>query len=81
MVIDYMMESNVKVSMLMDFSIYSKVYGSFNNGQLTSGTIIRRINGKDKANSKITWNSDHYLIQEKADVITFREKSFIHLPV
>ncbi len=75
-VTDYMMESNVKVSLLMDFSIYSKVFGSFNNGLLTSGSIIRRVNGKDKANSKITWNIDHYTILEKNEVITLKEKIF-----
>ncbi len=72
--IEYIMESNVKISLLMDFALYSKVYGSFNNGVLTSGSIIRRINGKDKANSKITWKVDRYLIQDKDESIELKEK-------
>jgi hypothetical protein len=70
----YIMESNVKISLLMDFALYSKVIGSFNNGILISGSIIRRINGKDKANSKITWQNDRYLIQDKDESIELREK-------
>ena len=73
-IVEYSMESNVKISLLMDFALYSKVFGSFNNGILTSGSIIRRVNGKDKANSKITWQNDRYLIQDKDESIELREK-------
>jgi hypothetical protein len=73
-IVEYIMESNVKISLLMDFALYSKVYGSFNNGVLTTGSIIRRINGKDKANSKITWLNDRYLIQDKDESIELKEK-------
>jgi hypothetical protein len=73
-IVEYIMESNVKVSLIMDFALYSKVLGTFNNGVLTSGSIIRRLNGKDKANSKITWQNDHYVIQDKDESIQIKEK-------
>jgi hypothetical protein len=72
--VEYIMESNVKVSILMDFSLYSKVSGSFYNGMLTFGSIIRRVNGHDKANSMITWHNDRYLIQDKDASIELKEK-------
>lgn len=73
-IVEYSMESNVKISLLMDFELYSKVFGSFNNGILTSGSIIRRINGKDKANASITWQKDRYLIKDKEESIELKEK-------
>ena len=73
-IVEYIMESNVKITLLMDFALYSKVLGTFNNGVLTSGSIIRRLNGKDKANSKITWQTDHYVIQDKDESIMIKEK-------
>jgi hypothetical protein len=72
--VEYSMESNVKVSMLLDFSLYSKVLGSFSNGFLTYGSIIRRVNGHDKANARITWHNDRYLIQDKDESIELKEK-------
>jgi len=72
--VEYIMESNVKVSVIMDFALYSKVIGSFDKGMLTSGSIVRRVNGKDKANSKITWLNDRYLIQDKSESIELKEK-------
>ena len=73
-IVEYIMESNVKVSLIMDFALYSKVLGTFNNGVLTSGSIVRRLNGKDKANAKITWQTDHYVIQDKDESIQIKEK-------
>ena len=72
--IEYLMESNVKISLIMDFVLYSKVVGSFTSGMLTSGSVIRRVNGKDKANAKITWQTDRYLIQDKEESIELKEK-------
>jgi hypothetical protein len=54
--------------------LYSKVFGTFNNGQLTSGSVLRKVNGKDKANAKITWQNDRYLIQDKDESIELKEK-------
>jgi hypothetical protein len=73
-VVEYSMESNVKISLIMDFVLYSKVFGTFNNGLLTSGSVLRKVNGKDKANAKITWQNDHYLIQDKDGNIELKEK-------
>jgi hypothetical protein len=73
-IVEYIMESNVKITLLMDFALYSKVLGTFNNGVLTSGSIIRRLNGKDKANYKITWQNDHYIIQDNDESIQIKEK-------
>ena len=73
-IVEYSMESNVKISLLMDFALYSKVFGSFNNGILTSGSIIRRVNGKDKANAIITWQKDRYLIKDMEEIIELKEK-------
>ena len=73
-IVEYSMESNVKISLLMDFALYSKVFGSFNNGILTSGSIIRRVNGKDKANAIITWQKDRYLIKDMEESIELKEK-------
>jgi len=72
--VEYIMESNVKVSVIMDFALYSKVIGSFDKGMLTFGSIVRRVNGKDKANSKITWLNDRYLIEDKSESIELKEK-------
>jgi hypothetical protein len=72
--VEYIMESNVKVSVIMDFALYSKVIGSFDKGVLTFGSIVRRVNGKDKANSKITWLNDRYLIQDNSESIELKEK-------
>ncbi len=61
---DYSTESTVRIKMLMTFSLYSKVTGSFRNGVLVSGSALRKVNGKDRVNTVISWDVNHYLIKE-----------------
>ena len=42
--IEYQMESFVNISLVMQFSIYTKVVGVFHEGQLVSGSVLRRVN-------------------------------------
>jgi hypothetical protein len=62
--LDYSTESTVKIKMLMTFSMYSKVTGSFRNGILVNGSAIRTVNGKARVNTTILWNVNRYVIQE-----------------
>ncbi len=61
---DYSTESTVRIKMLMTFSLYSKVTGSFRNGVLVSGSALRKVNGKDRVNTVISWDVNHYLVKE-----------------
>lgn len=63
--IDYSTESTVKIKMLMTFSLYSKVTGSFRNGMLVNGSALRTVNGKSRVNTTISWKANHYDIHEE----------------
>lgn len=71
---EYLTESSVKVSVVIELSIYTKVTGVFGQGQLISGTVIRRVNSSNKVNATIHWQKDKYIIEEDGDKITFPEK-------
>jgi len=71
--ISYTMESNVVVRLLLTFNMYSRVSGTFQNGLLQDGSVIRRINGKDRANARITRTDDQYLIEDREQKQRFRE--------
>lgn len=73
---EYILESNVAVDMLFEMKIYSRISGIFSNGQLTDGKILRRINGKDKANARFVWVRDKYFIQEDKKTREFKNKIF-----
>ena len=45
--VEYIMESNVKVSVIMDFALYSKVMGSFDT-LLGRSTLISKTGEKDR---------------------------------
>lgn len=70
---EYSTESTVKVKMLISFSLYSKVTGSFKNGSLVNGSAVRTVNGKAKVNTTISWHSNHYIIQEDEEREEIRE--------
>jgi hypothetical protein len=73
---EYILESNVAVDMFFEMRIYSRISGTFRNGQLTDGKIIRKINGKDKANARFLWVRDKYFIQENKKTKEFKDKIF-----
>lgn len=66
-IVEYTTESNVNISLLVDISIYNKVHSSFINGVLHIGTMQRKVNGKQKADTHIEWNKDKYLITTTED--------------
>ncbi len=72
-VVEYRAESNVEVNVIFAIKIYTFVSGVFSNGQLTDGKIIRRVNGKDKANAHIYWSHDKYYIREEMKTKEFKD--------
>jgi hypothetical protein len=72
--VDYVTESSVNVRLLMSFSMYSKVTGSFTNGMLINGTAVRKLNGHNKVNMVIQWKSNYYLLKEDDEQTEIREK-------
>jgi hypothetical protein len=74
--VDYTMESNVQIRLLLTITMYSRVTGTFRNGFLQNGSVVRRVNGKDRANARIILSNDHYLIEEKEQKTRFTEKIF-----
>ncbi len=74
--IEYILETNVAVDILFEMRIYSRISGIFSNGQLTDGKIIRKVNGKDKANARFLWVRDKYFIHENKRTKEFKDKIF-----
>jgi len=72
--IEYQMESFVSVSLIVQLSIYTKVVGVFHQGQLVSGSVIRKVNDNTKVNAKIILQNDRYLIQEEDERSELNEK-------
>jgi hypothetical protein len=72
--VDYVTESTVNVRLLMSFSMYSKVTGTFNNGMLINGSAVRKVNGHDKVNTVIQWKNNYYLLKEDDEQSEIREK-------
>jgi hypothetical protein len=72
--IEYQMESFVSVSLIIQLSIYTKVVGVFHQGQLVSGSVIRKVNDNTKVNAKIILQNDRYLIQEEDERSELNEK-------
>lgn len=71
---EYQTESSVKVSLVIELAIYTKVTGIFGQGQLISGSVIRRVNSSDKVNATIHWQKDKYVIEEDGEKMTLPEK-------
>ncbi|MGB4770312.1 MAG: DUF6134 family protein [Chitinophagaceae bacterium] len=71
---EYLTESSVKVSVVIELAIYTKVIGIFGQGQLISGSVIRRVNSSDKVNATIRWQKDKYVIEEDGEKMTVPEK-------
>jgi hypothetical protein len=61
-VTEYVTESKVKISLLVDISIYNKIESSFINGILSRGSMVRKINGKARSESHISWQNDKYMV-------------------
>jgi hypothetical protein len=57
-------ESAATVEMLLTLKFNSMVRGTFSDGLLTEGSILRRVNGQDKANIRFVWENDHYVMQD-----------------
>jgi hypothetical protein len=72
--VEYINESNVSVTLLFTLSMYSKVTGAFRNGMLINGTALRKVNGHNKVNTVIQWQSNHYLLKVDDDQKEIREK-------
>ncbi|PWU00368.1 MAG: hypothetical protein C5B52_09065 [Bacteroidetes bacterium] len=73
---EYVTESDVKIDILFSIQVYTKVQGTFNNGVLSEGNILRKVNGKDKANAHIIWSNDKYLIKEPHETGSFKFKIY-----
>jgi hypothetical protein len=71
---EYLTESSVKVSVVVDLAIYTKVSAIFGQGQLISGTVVRRVNNSNKVNATIQWQKDRYIIEEDGEKMTVQEK-------
>lgn len=71
---EYLTESSVKVSLVVELAIYTKVTGIFGQGQLISGSVIRRVNSSNKVNATILWQKDKYVIEEDGEKMTLTEK-------
>lgn len=71
---EYLTESSVKVSVVVDLSIYTKVTGIFGQGQLMSGSVVRKVNNSNKVNATIQWQKDKYIIEENGEKMTVSEK-------
>jgi hypothetical protein len=71
---EYFTESSVKVSVVIDLVIYTKVTAIFGQGQLISGTVLRRVNSSNKVNATIQWQKDRYVIEEDGEKMTVPEK-------
>lgn len=71
---EYLTESSVKVSVVVELAIYTKVTGIFGQGQLISGSVIRRVNSSNKVNATIQWQKDRYIIEEDGEKMTIPEK-------
>ena len=71
---EYLTESSVKVSVVVELAIYTKVTGIFGQGQLISGSVIRRVNSSNKVNATIQWQKDRYIIEEDGEKLTIPEK-------
>lgn len=71
---EYLTESSVKVSVIVELAIYTKVIGVFGQGQLLSGSVVRRVNSSNKVNATITWQKDKYVIEEDGEKLTITEK-------
>lgn len=61
---EYQTQSSVSINILFQLSIFTKVVGIFKDGQLVSGSVLRRVNGSDRANATIVFQKDRYVIQE-----------------
>ena len=70
-VIQYTTESNVKVSMLITIRVYNKVQASFWKGFLQDGSLMRKVNSKSRADTRIRWNSTAYQVDENGSSSTF----------
>ena len=73
-IIQYTTESSVKVSMLITINVYNKVQGSFYKGFLQDASLMRKVNGKSSANTRITWNSNGYMVNENGSSHTLNSR-------
>lgn len=71
---EFLTESSVKVSVVVELAIYTKVTGIFGQGQLISGSVVRRVNNSNKVNATIQWQKDKYIIEEDGGKMTIPEK-------
>lgn len=71
---EYVTESSVHVSIVVDLAIYTKVTGIYNQGQLISGSVLRKVNNSTRVNSRIHWSQDVYKIEDDGKQLEIREK-------
>ena len=67
-------ESIVNFDMVIDYHIYSIMNAAFSNEQLKESFLLRKVNGKEKTNTQITWEKDRYVITDKSSKTTLGEK-------
>jgi hypothetical protein len=71
---EYITESSVSINLIFQLSIFTKVIGIFHDGQLVSGSVLRRVNGSARANATIIFQKDRYVIQEDGERMELHEK-------
>lgn len=72
--IEYITESKISMSMVLSVDVYNKVSGFFVNGELQRGGIMRKVNGKIKADTQIAWSDGRYTITEPANTTSLAVK-------
>lgn len=71
---EYLTESRITMSMVLSVDVYNRVSGFFINGELQKGGIMRKVNGKVKANTQITLNNGKYTITEPENTTSLNAK-------
>lgn len=72
--VEYQVESSVTVNVVIQLSIFTRVVGVFHQGQLITGSVIRKVNDNTRVNAKIILQNDRYVIQEDDEKSELREK-------
>lgn len=72
--IEYTTESKITMSVLLSVDVYNRVSGYFVNGELQKGGIVRKVNGKIKADTQIIRNNGKYIITDPETSTTLSTK-------
>lgn len=71
---EYQTESSVQVNLVLELTIYTKVVGVFRQGQLLSGSAIRKVNNSTRVNTIIKWQGNRYVVEDDGEKTEIIEK-------